>query len=94
MKGKSKKKMNAVNNLDTNTFQFASLAWVVEEQEKRKHRTPKVAMGPCQGVTPQDVVHTVQQWVGKKPRGIIAKGEGMHIIELGAKFRSRLFWRQ
>ncbi len=61
------------------------MTWVVEEQEKRKHRTPKVAIGPFQGVTPQDVLHTVQQWVGTKPRGIVAKGEGMFVIELGSE---------
>jgi hypothetical protein len=61
------------------------MTWVVEEQEKRKHRTPKVAIGPFQDVTPQDVLHTVQQWVGTKPRGIMAKGEGMYVIELGSE---------
>jgi hypothetical protein len=61
------------------------MTWVVEEQEKRKHRTPKVAIGPFQDVTPQDVLHTVQQWVGTKPRGSMAKGEGMYDIELGSE---------
>ena len=61
------------------------MTWVVEEQEKRKHGTPKEAIGPFQGVTPQDVLHTVQQWVGTKPRGIVAKGEGMYVIELGSE---------
>ncbi len=65
------------------------MTWVVEEQEKRKHRTPKVSIGPFLGVNPQDVVHTVEQWVGSKPRGVLAKGEGMFVIELNIEYQQQ-----
>ena len=62
-----------------------ALQWVIEEQEKRKARTPKANIGPLQGVTPAELETSLEAWTGNRPRYTKETTPGNFTVELGGK---------
>ena len=55
--------------------------WVVEEQEKRKFKSPKVILGPMPGYEESEVSLSVETRLGQRPRRIEKRQNHTFVIE-------------